>query len=734
MADQSELGQALTGRNRGAALINLAFRHSARVLGALFALCLSLYSVHNTWLGMAGYAGHGVWVVFVTAGIQGLMFISAWVIASLVVQERPGRHVLSGLTVFFLCAGFSVFFAFAQQFVQLSSIESLTDAADQAGRQLGRTATFDLYNDVDAAFRKQHRELVRSQDYQTWKGGAQAVVTKAREAGPAIKETLTQAYQSAVGTQSRINAQIAAQDLKIKTAQATVSAADRDIVALEKQRGKLEPQVRDLETKLAGLQASEVETSGLMDKEKKGECGVTLGTKGCQRGEGPLFKQLRERLQKIKVDENNTQSELGPLQKQLDSLKRQLGEVRQRKEQAITDEQTAKGEQAKAKVELTGVRATLKGAPDLEGRAASFGDAIYAFEVNRDLPQVERARGMCSELLDVLSKQSGRSPGLSSAACDFGTLVEPLAKVKAMQAKMGELRTTCLGVSDPGVKSADAKTDITDPFNGLVFGDSLRKARDCIRIAEESGAGVPSVVAWKEKLLSEESSRRYLGSLKTESDWEQINKVDIALRALWDGNGQAYLALAIAIAVDLMILFSAIFSSFIDLHRRRSYIEKWLGTQDIDPRTAKQPPHVLALMRLNGAVREARSPKGRFVVTLSPALANDFNIRNHIADMINRREAIEDPAPEDGNRYYLSAAGRGHLHERLFDAMRDASLGARAALRDVQRPPSPFQAGADTRGNGATREEARADESPFRRSGTRRAAGSSDGTPEDENY
>ena len=253
-------------------------------------------------------------------------------------------------------------------------------------------------------------------------------------------------------------------------------------------------------------------------------------------GRGPKFREIANDLRRLQEQKKNLQLQLGAFEKRLDGARNSIA----------THESELRT--------IDGQLAQLKGRAQTAGQLIEMAQQSQRqdapqFDPTNGLRQLERARiafrqnptqaglaniqGLCTTLVGAMTGVPTLKDRARSIDCDPGMASEAAARVFALNTGILALNQNCIG----GGKL---------PQGGGA--DSLFKfARGCVQ-----DAGLPSADTEK---------------LRTKINYLELNRDDKAHRfvvtsnAFQDGNKLAYLALAIAIAIDALVFMSGLFGA-----------------------------------------------------------------------------------------------------------------------------------------------------------------------------
>ncbi len=432
--------------------------------------------------------------------------------------------------MFLACMATSVFFSFDSLFSTIFPKEERIRAADlRAQNQVAGVIT-----DI-GALAAQRRLQERDQLFETegWKTYDRTLERLSETARQAPAE-LQYYFEQKMRDRQKIVAQrqgekAAAESQQVRLKQRT-SVLNEDIARAREAASQLSPVVEDLKSKIFAKDQEVVAKQAEAEAEAGG-IGVTSRS-----GRGPKYREIAGQLRVLQEQKKN-------LQLQLREYEKRLSDARDRIARSEAELSTAQGQLA-----------------TLEGRAKTADQLIQlaektqtkdepAFDPTDGLRQLERARigfrqeptqaglaniqRLCTTLLGAMAEVPTLKAKSAEFDCDPGTANEAAARVFALNAGLAVLAARCVGGDKlPQSGGADAL---------FVF------ARGCVQ-----DAGLPS---------------RDTDVLRSRINYLELNRDDKAHRfvvttnAFGDGNKLAYLALAIAIAIDTLVFMSGLFGA-----------------------------------------------------------------------------------------------------------------------------------------------------------------------------
>ncbi len=432
--------------------------------------------------------------------------------------------------MFLACMATSVFFSFDSLFSTIFPKQERTRAAElRAQNQVAGVIT-----DVSALASRRRLEeqdrLFLTESWRSYDATLERLVETARQAPAALQkhfEDKIRASQEVVAQRQQEKATAESQLVRLKQRSDILTgkiAGARDEVV------QLTPVVEELKSQLFAKDREIVAKKAEADAEAGG-IGVTAKS-----GRGPKYREIVAQMRILEAEHKNIRLQLNEYEKRLKEARRELA-------QGEAELSTAQGELA-----------TLQGRARTADQLIQQAENVRApsepvFDPSSALRQLERARisfrqapgaanlvqiqGLCNTLTSVMTQIPALQSQTTQIDCDPGQVNEAAGRVFALNDGITALTATCIG-GDKLPQSGGADT-------------LFQFARKCVQ-----DAGLPSSDT---------------DELRTRINYLELNRDDRAHRfvvtsnAFSDGNKLAYLALAIAIAIDSLVFMSGLFGA-----------------------------------------------------------------------------------------------------------------------------------------------------------------------------
>ncbi|MBI1385230.1 MAG: hypothetical protein GC150_09995 [Rhizobiales bacterium] len=591
------------------------------VLLGLTGLVLSLASGWTTWDGMRNFTGDWVLSLLITFGIQGVMLIAAWLIGESFAQgfARPtqpvgrrwwlraiivgatvlgatlladsmffggptvwtwfsadasagfdlqrlllfaGVAVLAGLfgttsfsddivlpylrgiktilanlplwLMFAACMATSVFFSFDSLFSHIFDEKERERAAELRVRNNVAGVVADVGARIELRRREAVERLFASSAWQGYNADLSALVGVAQRA----PEELTRMKLDRVGQQS-------ARETAERT---TISRAEQERVTLASEQARLlaaqtpdaaaavadpaSPQARraEIEAALAAKREEIIKAEADMRGEAEGVRGTG------QAGRGPKWRELRDRLAGLRLDQDELQRRLDAIVADLGRLDDQRAARNARLEQIATRIAALDVEIDAAKQRLATVQADAGSniADDLDaaGGIRQIERERATFRRDPTKETYDRIQALCNALRVAVGQVPTLAEQTSGLDCEPEAASEAASEVFNYNGALAAFRENCAA---------------GERVSGGTANSLLRHGNACIQ-----DSGLPGG--------DTEEFRTLLNRVALNRD-DKAHRFVVTANAFNDGNNLAYLALAIAIAVDALVFMSGLFGA-----------------------------------------------------------------------------------------------------------------------------------------------------------------------------
>ena len=488
------------------------------------------------WLARGDLSGTAVYVIF---GIGGLAL--ALVITNMVSRNDVIGPYLQGARIvaknavlwimFLACMATSVFFSFDSLFSQIFPAEERKRAADlRAQNQVAGVVA-----DIGALAQRRRVEeaqvLFGSQAWLDYEGQLDRLTQLARQAPEAIQEQFEQRIREKAQAIALRQEELA--DAKSQQA----SLARRKVARLE----ELTRLKADRPAAATEVQQQQVVVSGLeqqLDELRAKTLAEERGVEGSGKvGRGQFWRAAR-------AEEVKAKAKLEVARKRLSARQARLAEIDKAMAQIAAEVAQFDGELAKLRGKAATAERLIKAA-----RASGKADNAPRFDPANGLAQLDKAR--------IVFRQKPEKQALDDIQALCGTMLAAIGDVPSLKS---------------AAKSVDCDPGPTSEAAGRVFSLNVgivRFQKTCARGENFPRAGgVDALMAFAGKCVQESGlAGRDTAALRTTLNAIALNRDDKAHRfvvtwnAFMDRNRLAFLALAIAIAIDGLVFMSGLFGA-----------------------------------------------------------------------------------------------------------------------------------------------------------------------------
>ena len=605
-------------RRVGRVIEDLFFSNWQLALLGATGLVLSLASGWTTWDGMRNFTGEPILSAMVTFGIQGVMLIVAWLIgesfASGMNQQMPNREgpersfrddgglklalgfVLVGIAtsiggglfyvsrastidmdsvprtlgyiglavlmvgvlivaarahtlrsyfdatrvivrtsvlwvMFLACMATSVFFSFDSLFSTIFPQSERARAAELRAQNQVAGIVSDIGNMISKSQLAESERLFATDG---WKAYDTHLANLGRAAQSSQGE-IERYFQSQMEERRR---GIAQQQERIATSQSGQAGLAQKKLSLTDELSRLKGERPQLAEDFGKRKGDVEQINKDLDAKRVEAMAEARGVEGTGKvGEGPMFRQRKSEeaaaRDKLKIAEER----LKDAQKRYQVVETRLTQIE--RELSLID-----GDIAKFKGEAQTAEQRIKLAEE-----AKTGDEGPKLDPSRVLPMFEKARAefrqspkvellgqvqqMCAQLYSAMISTPSTKERVRGIDCDPKSAAEAAGRVFALNAGVLTFGANCAG----GDKLANYRS--ADELFGF--------SRKCV---QDSGLGSKETEELRQKINFIELNRD-----------DKANRFVVTWNAFQDGNRLAYLALAIAIAIDSLVFMSGLFGA-----------------------------------------------------------------------------------------------------------------------------------------------------------------------------
>ena len=474
-------------------------------------------------------------LIIVTA-LLATAFVALYAASDLVRPYLQSARVViknSVLWVMFLaCMATSVFFSFDSLFSAIFPQSERVRAAELRAQNQVAGITADIEQKITESRLEEAQNLFHTPGYEAYDAQLSKLAELSREAAPTIE--------------TYFNNQLEERNRAIKQQQERMSTAQGGQAGLAGKKSSMGEELARLKGERPSLAADYAQKKSDVEAKQKdvdakrvealAEAGGVEGTG--KEGHGPVYRQRMEELGKAQAAVKIAEERANDSKKRLTGTETRIAQIEREQSTLDGDLAKLKGEAETAEQRIKLVQEQL---PSDGGARIDPSRITPAFEAAkaefRQEPTVERlakVQQLCAQIHNAMTTATpATKKAVAGIDCDPKQAAEAASGVFALNAGTETFNKTCKG---------------GEKLNQYTSADALFGfARKCL-----ADSGLPS---------------KETDSLRTKINFIELNRDDKAHRfvvtwnAFQDGNRLAYLALAIAIAIDSLVFMSGLFGA-----------------------------------------------------------------------------------------------------------------------------------------------------------------------------
>jgi hypothetical protein len=537
------MNQQTTPRS-GSGLGRSAQASAGAVIGALFFIALfalllqstGKLDLRNAATGNTDWSKFADGLLIVVVGLLAASLVALYSASDLVKPYLQSTRVVvknAMLWVMFLaCMTTSVFFSFDSLFTAIFPQSERIRAAELRAQNQVAGIVADIGQVIESRRIVAADELFKSEGWQTYDAMLDKLAKEARTSTEEIEAFFTEQIENK-------NRAIKAQQERITTAQSGQAGLEVKKTALTDELARLEADRPTLAEEYAKAKSELDNRAKEIDAKRVEAMAEDKGVEGTGNvGKGPVWRQRMAELGKLKDYYKVGEERVNDAKKRLDATEARISQAK--RELAAIDGELAKykGEEATATERIKLTEEAIAG--DKEQNRIDPARVLPAFEAARadfrqepTLEHLTAVQRHCSQIYSAMVSAEVTKPKVRDIDCDPKQASNAAAVLFALNSGSTLFAKDCAG----GDKLAQHTTA------DALFGFS----RKCL-----ADSGLPS---------------KETDALRTKINFIELNRDDKAHRfvvtwnAFQDGNRLAYLALAIAIAIDSLIFMSGLFAA-----------------------------------------------------------------------------------------------------------------------------------------------------------------------------
>lgn len=645
----------------------------ALLLGSLL---LSAASFFTTFVGMNSFAPNLFVNFCIVFAIQALLFVTSWRIG-FALADREALPLFT-IFVFLISLATSVFFSWVALFGTINTpAEQERSRITRIQRAVEDTNTA-LFARLNAQQQRQVDALIDSAPYQAWSDTVERVGAEAIAAREVIE---AQRDAAATAAARRI------QELESRKAQLLADAAgraeraesgDAELTRLQEERPALVERLNRLRGEFDVANEAVIVQEGLMDAEENG------GAAGRGTGRGPVWRSLRDRREILAAERDAKERLLRDAEARLRATDSQI-------EQLTQEVAAARGASVDAEVStidrrLTEITASQSASgPDpngsLEEDVERMQAQLAAFSTSYELERLDGVAATCVSLLDILRSNESLAGRVGDLSCDRSQMSELINPIRVSADARDAIAARC---APNGAQSSK----ITE----LGFEDGVSYGRECIALSKLPNSAIDDLRGEIDRLVIEEDPDAG-DFVRTLNAWNARDKL-------------AFLALAIAVFIDLLVLFSGLIgalSGSSSLRRALGWRTAQKTLDDFkqalevfgDPRAAARD--ILEVTKSYSG--PWRLEQGQTIGSINVLEFRREEYRNHLRSFLTSVPSLADAKPLDDRRGWRRGSSGGARSEneflvsdRLMSALRAIATGKERFGADDEAPAATIKA------------------------------------------
>lgn len=514
-------------------------------------LCLSLASGYTTWDGMTEFTNSSILSFLMTAGLQGLMLVLAWIIGKEIVADHLYKQSLDGpaaenrtpkqklsqyfsffvwrqkgiILSFVLCAAVSVFFSFDSFFRNIYTDDQRTEASTTTARTKVQVITGAVETALKQASQTAQQDLIESKQWTTLKLRLNTLAQNTRKIEGLASLSQTENTLELAKSSSALKSAI-----RLKTAELKRFVADENKLSTSQtndvERVKLETHLARLRRQqISHKKAVETLAIQIKDEIKNGQgergsgCGPVCRT---LQAKVPIFQEkLNSVNAQIQKAENNkveisahtsiTDTALTSIRTNIGTAETAIGALNANLEHIV--------QQQKAKTKNV----------NFEDRLTGLTSAIAQFELTSDQPALLSIRNACTGIEENIKRLNIAGNTQKFSNCNISQVAAQVA------------------AADFGKRIENVQAACRTDLSTLSFNAVLNYGRSCLQVAN-------------------------LGTSLTNNFQRQLDRIELEysatahpfernLNAITSTNKLAILAAVLALLIDVLIFLTGIFGA-----------------------------------------------------------------------------------------------------------------------------------------------------------------------------
>ncbi|MEO0618537.1 MAG: hypothetical protein AAFZ01_04590 [Pseudomonadota bacterium] len=432
--------------------------------------------------------------------------------------------------MFLSCMATSVFFSFDSLFSTIFPQKDRERAAKLRVENKVQGVLADVQQSLAVKRLRQTNALFASNEWSAFDTNLSRLVTAAEDAPDAVKKRRLEQVAQTNSQKAEIEGRIKTAEQKESALKLERATIEEELKGLDARRAPAQARITTLDDELAAKRGEIVTAQTAAEGELRGVRGTGNA------GAGPEYRRLRSQVQNLELDATEIERRLTAARQRVAGINDEAAKKRTRLAEiarAMIEAERAKGnaQQQFSIFEQTGANFTV-GNLDAEGGIKALEAARKQFRREPTLQGLETVQRYCTSLFATLKGVNALSGAASQIDCSSGDASVVANRIFRLRDAEANFRSTC---------TAGEKLPRGDANKLLAFSSV------CI---QNSG------------LTGDETAtfRTELNRIALNRD-DQAHRFVVTWNAFNDGNSLAYLALAIALAIDGLVFMSGLFGA-----------------------------------------------------------------------------------------------------------------------------------------------------------------------------
>lgn len=489
------------------------------VLLLIASLVLSAASFYTTYHGMIEFMKVPLIAAAITFAVQALLFVICWWLARNWFLG-PAQFIV-GTSVFLMCAAISIFFSFASLFGFIDGGRTLENTASRAQTEVARILT-NLQNALDEDYANAHDDMVRNEEgpFFRWQSELYTALDAASTAPEEFRRSRLQARNQIEGRLIDVEAELENKQRQLTTVTSSADSRDAQLTAVTNRISEQRNELRGQRQLVLEQEVQRDQAQQIMDAE-------------AETGQGPNWRAARDRRNQAVQQLGFLESRIAALERSLEALDEELAglsapddpERRPRLERDVRQLEAERADLQEALDEFNEETAV-----DLDDRVELIKARLQDFVIGQDFEALRGVVAECTAIIDTLKEFNIQAELPAGFNCAPQRLQFEIARLEDQFLVIKRYSDSCVGSQVFG--------------ENLGFGEIIEKGETCIALSNLA----PD--------LTSDASEQLFAFRATGGD--NAHGFALAQAALFrDHNPLAVLAVAIAIAIDSLVLLCA---------------------------------------------------------------------------------------------------------------------------------------------------------------------------------